>query len=554
MKPFDDSISPMNEYTEIIYDMETAISYGVNFLHKSKERMDILIDQNGPSVIIKNDIYKYNYINARNRGVKIRFITEITMNNIHFCKELIKIVDELRHIDGLKGSISVNEIEFIGTTTWREKQLLTPVIYSNSKEVVEQQQYIFDTLWKKSIDSKKIIMELEEGIMPEVLETSSNPKDIQNKVFSLLNSANNEILVLFATSNAFHRQDYAGSIKNLKEIIIEKPWISIKILCPKDITIEKKIEDLNANNFNIRYIEPISKVSILIVDRNHSLIAELKEDRNQILTEDTLGFVTYSNSKPTVLTYASIFDALWKQVDMYKQLQKNDEIQKEFINTAAHELRTPIQPILGMVDVIKSNLKDERCIEWLDVISRNARRLKKLTEDILDIAIIESDNSLIAIKEHFKINDAILEVINNYKNNKEGKIINFDFKLDNDFIVYADRININRVISNLISNSVKFITPYSTISLKIKPQEVSDGKEINKKIIVISVKDRGTGIRDKILPKLFTKFTTTSFQGLGLGLYISKSIVESHGGRIWAENNKDGKGATFYFSLPLNEQ
>jgi len=553
LKTFNDSISPSNEKTEVIYDMEIAISCGVNFLHKANERMDILADQNGPSVIINNDIYKINYIKARNRGVKIRFITEITKNNIHFCKELRKIVGELRHLNDLKGSISVSEIEFIGTTTWREKQLLTPVIYSNSKEVLEQQQYIFDILWKKSIDFGKVITELETGIMPEVIETSSNPADIQNKVFSLLDSANNEILVLFATSNAFHRQDHAGSLEKLKEIVNEKPWISIKILSPKDVTIEKKIEDLNVNNFNIRFIEPISKVSILIVDRHQFLIAELKEDKNQKLTEDTLGFVTYSNSKPTVLTYASIFDALWKQTDMYKQLQKHDEIQKQFINTAAHELRTPIQPILGMVDVIKSNLKDERYIEWLDVISRNARRLKKLAEDILDLTIIES-NSLISIKEHFKINDAIIEVIDNYKKNKEGKIVNFDFKFDNDFDVFADRNNISRVISNLINNSVKFIPPFSTIYLNIKSNEICVGKEIRKQFIIISVKDRGIGIRGEILPKLFTKFTTTSFQGLGLGLYISKNIIESHGGKMWAENNKDGKGATFYFILPLNGQ
>jgi signal transduction histidine kinase len=550
LKTIDDRISPINEKTEVIYDMEIAISYGVNFLNKAKKRLDILIDKNGPSFIIKNDIYKGKYINAKDRGVKIRFITEITKDNIYFCKELRKIVDELRHLDDLKGSISVSEIEFIGTTTWTEKQLANPVIYSNSKEVVDQQQYIFDILWKKSIDYRKVIMELEQGIMPEIIETSSNPTDIQDKVFSLLESANNEILILFATSNAFHRQDHAGSLKKLKEIVIEKPWMSIKILSPKDIAIEKKIKDLNTNNFNVRYVEPISKVSILIVDRNHSLIAELKEDKNQILSEDTLGFVTYSNSKPTVLTYVSIFNVLWKQIDMYKQLQKHDEIQKQFINTAAHELRTPIQPILGMVDVLKSNLKDERYIEWLDVISRNAKRLKKLAEDILDLTIIES-NSLIAIKEHFKINDALQEVINNYKKNKEGKLVTFDFKTDNEYIVYADRNNISRVISNLINNSINFVPHFSTIYINVKLQEISLDKEIKKKLIIISIKDRGVGIPDELLPKLFTKFTTTSLQGLGLGLYISKYIIESHGGRMWAENNKDGIGATFYFSLPL---
>jgi signal transduction histidine kinase len=126
----------------------------------------------------------------------------------------------------------------------------------------------------------------------------------------------------------------------------------------------------------------------------------------------------------------------------------------------------PIQPILGMVDIIKNNLKDERYIEWLDVISRNARRLKKLAEDILDLTIIES-NSLIVIKEHFKINDVIIEVIDSYKKNRENKIIYFDFKFYDNFIDYVDRNNISRVISNLISNSFKFVPSYITITLRI---------------------------------------------------------------------------------------
>ncbi len=206
-----------------------------------------------------------------------------------------------------------------------------------------------------------------------------------------------------------------------------------------------------------------------------------------------------------------------------------------------------------MADLIKSNLKDERYIEWLDVISRNARRLKKLAEDILDLTIIES-NSLIVIKEHFKINDVIIEVIDSYKKNRKSKIIYFDFKFYDNFIVYADRNNISRVISNLISNSFKFVPSHSTIFLRVIPKEIFIGNEINKKFIIISVKDRGIGIKDEIFPKLFTKFTTTSFQGIGLGLYISKKIVEAHKGKIWAENNKDGKGATFTFTLPLSRK
>src|SRR5215213_1163684 len=164
-----------DERTEIMYDMESAISYGVRFIENAKESMDVFVDKNGPSVILKNDIYNDNYVKARNRGTKIRFITEITRGNLHYCKELRKIVDEIRHLDVLKGSICVNESEFLGSTTWSEKQLLSPVIYSNEKAVVEQQQYIFDAFWERAKPYAHRVIEIEEGVETEVIETSSNP-------------------------------------------------------------------------------------------------------------------------------------------------------------------------------------------------------------------------------------------------------------------------------------------------------------------------------------------------------------------------------------------
>ena len=547
-----DNLTSKKEKTEMIYDMDTAISYGVRFLQNAKKRIDVFIDENGPSMIIKYDVYKDNYIKARSRGTKIRFVTEITKENIHYCKELRKIVDEFRHLDGLIGSISVSDSEFLGSTTWREKQLLTPVTYSNEKDVVEQQQYIFDMFWKKTKPYTQRIMEIEEGLGPEVVETSSNYFDIQSKVFNLLNSANNEILVITSTANAFNRQTRAGSVQKLKEIMDNKPWIAIKILTPKDNEIEKIASELTNSNFNIRFTESLSKVSILLVDRKYSLVAELKDDTKQLITE-AIGFVTFSNSAPTVLSYATIFDSLWKQIEMYQQLQIQDIMQKEFINTAAHELRTPIQPILGIIELIRNDLKNDYHRELLDVIARNAQRLKKLAEDILDITRIES-NSFDLYKEHFRFKDIILDIINNYKNNSSNTNIKFENTILDDFTIYADMIGIGRVISNLISNSIKFIPHEGTICIKLEKREINrNNPDSKKKIVIVSVKDTGVGIDEEIFSKLFTKFTTKSFQGIGLGLYISKNIVEAHGGRIWAENNKDGKGSTFSFSLPLDE-
>ncbi|HYP42732.1 MAG TPA: histidine kinase dimerization/phospho-acceptor domain-containing protein, partial [Candidatus Nitrosocosmicus sp.] len=381
-------ISHDNKNTRILNSMDEAISCGVGLLQNVKEKIDLLVDVNGPAFIIKFDSYKDNYNKARSRGVKVRCVTEVTKDNIRHCKEFKKLVDELRHLEGFKGSIVVSESEFIGTTSWREEQLLIPVIYSNEKEFVEQHQNIFDIIWKKSKPYAQRITEIEEGTEPEVIETTDNPLYAQNKVFDLLNSANKEILIIFSTSNAFRRQARDGAVQKLTEIVTNRPWIETKILTPKDSEIERMVAELPISNLCVRFIEALSKVSILMVDRKYSLVAELKDDTKQLVTE-AIGFVTYSNSAPTVLSYAAIFDSLWKQTEMYEQLQIHDRMQKEFINTAAHELRTPIQPILGITELVKKEIKDDRHKELLEVISRNAHRLKNLSEDILEASKIE---------------------------------------------------------------------------------------------------------------------------------------------------------------------
>jgi signal transduction histidine kinase len=225
-------------------------------------------------------------------------------------------------------------------------------------------------------------------------------------------------------------------------------------------------------------------------------------------------------------------------------------MQQEFINVAAHELRTPIQPILGLADILRSKKTDGgQEAEYLDVIIRNAKRLQRLTEDILDIARIES-KQLDLKKESFNLSEMILSAIADSKNQvaKEHK----DTNLKLEFIDYkegifikADKGRINQVISNLLSNAIKF-TNEGTVTAAAVP---------NNNEIVVSIIDTGRGIDSEILPRLFTKFATKSTTGTGLGLFISKSIIDAHGGKIWGKNNyPEGKGAKFGFSLPLHNQ
>jgi signal transduction histidine kinase len=218
---------------------------------------------------------------------------------------------------------------------------------------------------------------------------------------------------------------------------------------------------------------------------------------------------------------------------------------------AAHELRTPIQPILGLSEILHTKIKDTEQRQLLDTITRNAKRLQRLTNDILDVTKIESQ-SLKLNKERFNLSDLISSIIDDYRNRIERdniavKLLYEPNNKDNIF-VEADRGRLIQVISNLLDNAIKF-TKEGTISIIT---EEKDSK------VIVSVKDTGTGIDPEILPRLFSKFVTKSERGgTGLGLFICKNIVEAHGGKIWIESNNiyDGKkGATFSFSLPIIKQ
>ncbi|HEX7258397.1 MAG TPA: ATP-binding protein [Nitrososphaeraceae archaeon] len=237
----------------------------------------------------------------------------------------------------------------------------------------------------------------------------------------------------------------------------------------------------------------------------------------------------------------------------YEKVKESEKMKSEFINIAAHELRTPIQPILGLTDIMYSKIEDKDQRELLEIIKRNATRLKRLSDNLLDVTKIEG-KSLRLNKEKLNLNILISEVLKEYAKKvvKEQLVkIDYDFKYPHDIIVEADRDRLDQVIRNLVDNALKYTTVYNNQIIFVivdKKKEEEEGKEQS----IVSVKDTGAGISKEVLPKLFSKFTTgDSSTGTGLGLYICRNIVEAHGGKIWAENNSDGKGTTFRFTLPI---
>jgi signal transduction histidine kinase len=412
-------------------------------------------------------------------------------------------------------------------------------------------------------------------------EVIRNRKQVQRLFIDIVKSAEYEILLIFPTVNSFLREQRLGVISLLKYGTIERR-VNIRILTPINNDVLKIfqgiVEEIGVQaqkNFEIRAVDftyeasAVNTVTIIIVDKKTSLVIEKLDDSKENFI-DAIGLATYSNSKPTVLSYISIFESLWNQMKLYEELRKHSKMQQEFINIAAHELRTPAQSLLGYAQLAKANPHyiEKQAESFIDVMYRNSFRIHKLIKDILDVTRIESQ-TLNLNKTKFNLKDLMINAIEDtrtklvlrnssnkveveYKsvNDIEGEAVNYS---DNIF-VHADRDRIMQVISNLLDNALKF-TPQGLLSVVIsRPKEYKEGQEEdNEEEVVVSVEDTGSGIDPEIFPKLFTKFASKSFSGTGLGLFISKSIIEAHGGKIWAKNNNgQGKsGATFCFSLPL---
>jgi two-component system, OmpR family, sensor histidine kinase VicK len=530
-----------HEKTEMLIGAEVTTNQAWEFFSNISNKLDVCASSAAPTIAMT--IFRDAYKSMKSRGIKIRWVTDITKDNLTHCKDLMQYA-EVRHISSLNGNFAVSETEYIAATTIKEGQPLPKLIYSNSKEMVEQHQYLFLALWDKAVPAEHRIREIEQGVEPPRIAVIYDAGQALELYQSLIMSTEKEIKVVFPTTNALIRQDKAGILFLLQEAAAVKKC-QVKILMPNDELIRNFIQD--DSGISTRFIEQEErgKATILIVDNKVSFVMELKDDSKKAFHE-AIGLSTYSNSKAGVLSYVSMFESLWEQAELYEKLKSHEKMQKEFINIAAHELRTPTQAILGYAELSQMQGSNVNKDEALSKIVKNAERLQRLTEDILDVTRIESQ-TLKLDKRKFDLRDMAASVLDDYRNKiQNGKNVGLVLlNADKAAFVVADRGRISQVLSNLVSNALKF-TKSGTVSVSIEEVKNDD---YNKEFIA-AVKDTGTGIDSDIMSQLFTKFVSKSQTGTGLGLFISKSIVEAHGGRIWAENNPDGKGATFRFSLP----
>jgi two-component system, OmpR family, sensor histidine kinase VicK len=534
-----------SEKTEVLYGFEKTTEAILRFLDSAENSMNICADYTWPSVAIGVEVFRKGLYELKSRNVQSRFITDITKDNIEYCKELMQI-SELRHLDGIKGNFAISEKGYTASATLQEASLLQQVIYSNVRAILDQQQYVFETLWNKATPAEQRLREIEEGIEAEVFETITNHEVVSQILVDLAKSVKKEALFFLPNDKAMVRIDKLGVVDYLIKASQKNDTATIRIVCPlsnENSKITNKIAEnaphikiLNGNNY---------KYGIYVVDNQRALRVELKVPSADTFSE-AIGFAVYSNRPSTVSFFRSVFELLWNERMLNEQLKLHDKMQKEFINIASHEMKTPTQAILGMSGLLQ--YYPEKKDELIEIIRRNAKRLQTLTSDILDVTRIESQTFQLE-KVRFNIYELLSIVIKDYterikSDNKNIELIYDQKDINYPILVEADKGRITQVLSNILNNALKFTDEGQII--------VNAHEDYNKKEIIISVTDTGSGINKDIFAKLFSKFATKSSQGTGLGLYISKSIIEAHGGRIRAENNKEGGGATFTFTLPVS--
>jgi two-component system, OmpR family, sensor histidine kinase VicK len=317
-----------SEKTEVLYEAEEINKKITHCISNANKSIDACHEATTVSLVFPSEAIRKAAYDFVRRGGKIRIVTEITNENISLCKELMDLVD-IRHLDGIVNNFGVSEKEcFIGIAGRDRNQEQQHTIYSNVKSYVEAQQSIFQTIWDRAIPAKQRIREIEEGAKREVIEVIRDPFEIQKISYELIKSAKKEILIIFSTTNAFRRQEKAGTLELLKEAAMLH-HVKVRILVPtgnNNDAANERIQLMKDAGIDIRTIRQTfqNKLTVLIIDQSLCLTVELKDDSKEN-SDEAIGLATYSNSEATVFSYVSIFENLWIQTQLRKRRRLEQE-------------------------------------------------------------------------------------------------------------------------------------------------------------------------------------------------------------------------------------
>jgi signal transduction histidine kinase len=553
--------SATDEKTDNLYNLQSLI---VKLISESEQSLSILGDSKSVTFILSEPI-RNAIEDAKKKGLRIRYVTEMTKENLNSCKEIMKII-QVRHLDSITGNFILTDKEYAGLP--QEGNFLSGQNKYENGQSVSMQNYIFDNLWNNATIQDDKITSLEVGVESEQVKVISDASDVRKTYFNLIDSAKFEISLIIATPNSLKRNYREGIISKLIEAS-EKRNVNVYLAIPTYDNDELQMDIFKSRQleknyrFHVKSIASVTtethkiKTTFLVIDRKTVFIKDVKDDIKDNFIE-AVGYATLHTSKSRAESYNFIFDTVWRQADLYEslkeanknllysyqKLEEHDAMEKEFVNLAAHELRTPSQSIIGYSEMLKDS--PERNKRYEEAILRNAEKLYSLVTNMLNIARIESQTMKLN-KSNFDLNKNIENVINDVSQQNKLRVddrVRIEFKPTDKIHIVADKEKVIQVFANLINNALKF-TSKGVIKISAVRDEKADKA-------IVTIRDSGSGIDADIFPHLFSKFKTKSEKGLGLGLYISKSIVDAHHGKIEAYNNPNSKGATFVVTLPLN--
>jgi two-component system sensor histidine kinase VicK len=539
---------------------------------------------------------------------KVRCLTSFTNEQqTHLVEMFLRNGIQVRHIADFP-SLSFTLVENDDGLLTLVLGLWQSLLISTDPAYTKHFQQFFDQLWSCGMNAGSRIEEIRSGTELTEFEVIGNPEEAMKRIWDGITEAH-EVLVLLSSPSMLRLQDRAGTLRIMRELVETRPTgISIRLLVPSDGELETPLpedgEDEMAapllpppvqpvdlsKKLELRYMDKSLTTcpNMLIIDRERCFILETKSTTSDDLYH-SIGITSYTKSQSIANSNAAIFESLWKLSDMFQKLKLREKSQEEFIKIAAHELRTPVQAVLTYSEIAMAAEGDEKkeaggrsghedgskTSPASIGIYRNALRLKNLVDDLLDVARIEN-NTFQIYPEPFDLNRLIMNVVEDFSNAGRRGEDDLDIVFENvrgreeeeeaaqaeeegeeeeeqqqeDILITADKERLTQVLSNLLRNAIEF-TKQGTIVVSLR-RVVSGAPPSSYQAVEVTVRDSGRGIDPSIMSLLFSKFTQKSRLGSGLGLYLSKSIIDAHGGRIWGVNNEGDGGATFGFSIPLD--
>jgi two-component system, OmpR family, sensor histidine kinase VicK len=514
----------VGQRTEVIRSAEEAAKVAIQVFSSAEIFWHSVSEANAMAMGVEVELYRNLYKDLMRRQVKVRALSEITKENVHYAKELLSqgLVHELRHLEGIRGNFTVSEKEYLAVASIEEHSPVPELIYSNDKQIVAQNQFVFDTLWKKAISAESKIKEIEQGVVPEITRVVDDLEEVMKIGERISDETKDEVLMILASDKVIlrNRERFERLAKRQKEF-----GLTIRVLAP---SISSEAREILPGA--LWHKTHISNVTTLIHDRKQMFLVQYADvDANS--TGEAVSTNIYTTSRHNIAGIVSVFEALWHESELREKEQKSRRQAELLQDILAHDIRNFSQISLMNAEVLMSNkeLSAEERSFLIDEILKAEGRTAKLVEKAKKLGKIISEETPTKLYP-VNVKDSLVRSIE-VVSKSQGVPLSKQVLVDSGASVLADDF-LDEVFTNLLSNSVSY-SEKGNVQIGISVSRAgSDWK--------ISISDHGTGVPDELKEKLFTRYLDNS-HGSGLGLSIVYAlVVDRYSGKVLVRDRIQG--------------